>query len=160
MIEPRLTEKPILYLASPLFSAAERSFNTFLKQALRQYFEVYLPQEDGALMPTLLDSGHSIDQACQIVFKNDMNAIRQADMVLIVLDGRAVDEGAAFELGAAYVLGKLCVGLQTDFRRLAPFGNNPMLSGALTKVYVDVESLLAEASALARSAALRSSSTI
>jgi nucleoside 2-deoxyribosyltransferase len=151
MIKSQLKNKPVLYLAAPLFSAAERSFNTFLKQSLEQYFSVYLPQEDGALMPSLLDSGHSTAQACQIVFKNDMNAIRQSELLLIVLDGRSIDEGACFELGAAYVLGKLCIGLQTDFRRLAPFGNNPMLSGALSKVYPDVESLLVDAGMLAKS---------
>lgn len=149
MISARLSTMPMLYLAGPLFSTAERSFNAFLKNELSRYFDVYLPQEDGALMPSLLASGHSQNQASQVVFKNDINAIRQADIVLVVLDGRAVDEGASFELGAAYILGKPCIGLQTDFRRLAPFGNNPMLSGALAKIYPDVDSLMMEAIHLA-----------
>lgn len=152
MIKARLSDKPVLYLAGPLFSAAERSFNAFLKQALSQYFDVYLPQEDGALMPSLLESGYTANQASQIIFKNDMHAIRQSDLMLIVLDGRTVDEGASFELGAAYMLGKICIGLQTDFRRLAPFGNNPMLTGALTSVYLDIETLISQAAALAVSA--------
>ena len=147
----KLSTKPQMYLAGPLFSAAERSFNGFLKQALSSYFEIYLPQEDGALMPSLLENGYSVNQACQIVYKNDINAIKQSSVLLIILDGRAVDEGASFELGVAHTMGKLCVGLQTDFRRLAPFGNNPMLTGALAKIYLDVESLVRDAGAIAKS---------
>ena len=134
--------KSPLYLAGPLFSAAERSFNSFLKHRLSNYFDVYLPQEDGALMPILLDSGMTPSQASNVVFKNDLNAIRQCHVLLILMDGRSVDEGACFELGVAYSLGKTCVGLQTDFRRLALFGNNPMLTGALSNVFVDVDQLI------------------
>lgn len=133
---------PSLYFAGPLFSAGERSYNTFLKQQISEYFDVYLPQEDGVLMPDLLDSGMSAGDATGVVFLNDMNAIKRAEVVLILLDGRAVDEGAAFELGIAFALGKRCVGLQTDFRRLAPFGNNPMLTGALSCVFGSVDEMV------------------
>lgn len=140
MTSPALPLK--LYLAAPLFSVAERSFNSFLSESLRRHCDVYLPQEDGALMPTLLESGHSVAHASKIVFKNDLNAIRQCDILLIVMDGRAIDEGACLELGIAYALGKKCIGLQTDFRRLASFGNNPMIEGALDCVYENIDSLL------------------
>lgn len=93
-------------------------------------------------MPTLLESGHSVSHANKIVFKNDLNAIQQSDLLLIVMDGRAIDEGACLELGIAYALGKKCIGLQTDFRRLASFGNNPMIEGALDCVYANIDSLL------------------
>lgn len=133
---------PYLYFAGPLFSAAERSYNAFLKHQLSQYFEVYLPQEDGALMPDLLKSGMSTAQASKVVFSNDINAIKRSDIFLILLDGRTVDEGAALELGVAHAIGKRCIGLQTDFRRLAPFGNNPMIVGALDCVFGSGEELM------------------
>lgn len=85
----------------------------------------------------------SVEQASSVIFKNDVNAVRQCDILLILLDGRAVDEGAAFELGLAYQTGKLCIGLQTDFRRLAPFGNNPMLTGAIQEIFTKPEEVLA-----------------
>lgn len=135
-------ERPRIYVAGPLFSAAERSFNLFLKQQLSDFFTVYLPQEDGALMPDLIQSGLDPLRAAELVFSTDLEAIREAIVVLILLDGRSVDEGASFELGVAYALGKRCIGLQTDFRRLAPFGNNPMLVGALERVFESTETLL------------------
>jgi len=69
-------------------------------------------------------------------------AIRNCDLLVIVLDGRSVDEGAAFELGYAYAIGKPCYGLQTDPRRLLPFGNNPMLQHALKAVVSNVRDLM------------------
>jgi nucleoside 2-deoxyribosyltransferase len=61
---------------------------------------------------------------------------------LIILDGRAIDEGAAFELGFATAFGKLCVGLQTDPRRLIASRNNPMIDCALQHIFEDAPSLL------------------
>jgi nucleoside 2-deoxyribosyltransferase len=104
---------------------------------------VYLPQEDGLLISDLLNSGMTPEHASSVIFKNDVNAIRQCDILLILLDGRAVDEGAAFELGLAYQMGKTCIGLQTDFRRLAPFGSNPMLSGAIDTIFSKPADLVA-----------------
>lgn len=137
------SKKTVLYLAAPLFSAAERSFNRQLKDALSDYFEVFLPQEDGALMPELLAKGASVKEASNAVFGMDVRAVKRCDAMLVVLDGRSIDEGAAFELGLAFALGKYCVGLQTDFRRLAPFGNNPMIDGALSKVFTTPDELVA-----------------
>jgi nucleoside 2-deoxyribosyltransferase len=132
---------PLVYVAAPLFSDAERSYNIFLKHLLEEYCRVYLPQEDGFLMSDLLASGLSAQDASKSVFDNDIEALKKCDVLLIVLDGRAVDEGAALELGYAYALGKTCVSLQTDFRRLAPFGNNPMIVGAANTAFLNTEEL-------------------
>jgi nucleoside 2-deoxyribosyltransferase len=119
-----------LYLAAPLFSEAERKFNREVKQALSADCEVFLPQEDGLLMTEIIEAGAAPAAAAARVFKMDLDAVQRADLVLIVLDGRSVDEGAAFELGYGYALGKACIALQTDPRRLLPFGNNPMIEQA------------------------------
>jgi nucleoside 2-deoxyribosyltransferase len=76
-----------------------------------------------------------------MVFEEDDRMIRQCDILLIVLDGRTVDEGAAFELGLAYGLGKDCYGIQTDVRRLLPYGNNPMIRYPLTEVFGSLAAL-------------------
>ena len=57
--------------------------------------------------------------------------MREADALFLLFDGSVVDEGAAFELGYAVALGKHCVGLHTDPRRLMPLGNNPMIQVSL-----------------------------
>ena len=135
--------RPVVYMAGPLFNEAERSYNVYLKHLLEEYCDVYLPQQDGFLMDDLVSSGMSPHQACSTVFKNDINAVNRCDLLLILLDGRSVDEGAAVELGYAFALGKACVSLQTDFRRLAPFGNNPMITGAIGQAFTKVDDLMA-----------------
>jgi nucleoside 2-deoxyribosyltransferase len=67
-------------------------------------------------------------------------------VLLIVLDGRTVNEGASFELGVAYALEKTCLGLQTDPRRLLPIGNNPMIDAALSQVFASIHELICWAS--------------
>jgi nucleoside 2-deoxyribosyltransferase len=105
------------------------------------WFDVYLPQKDGQLFTELVAAGKSVDSARRTIFEEDLAAIRRADIVLVVLDGRTVDEGASFELGFAYAIGKVCVGLQTDSRRLLPLGNNPMVESALQRVFASADEL-------------------
>lgn len=131
-----------LYIAGPLFSEAELGFNRTIRDLLREHFEVYLPQEDGGLLVDMLKRGVTIERAQRFIFSCDIEAIKRSDYLLIILDGRTVDEGASFELGFAYALGKKCVGYQTDPRRLLPTGNNPMLQCALDRVLTSRSELL------------------
>jgi nucleoside 2-deoxyribosyltransferase len=130
-----------IYLAAPLFSEAELRFNIQVKEILDSYFEVYLPQEDGGLMVDMIKQGMSPTSAARKVFDSDIKAIQHCDILVIILDGRSVDEGAAFELGYALAIGKICIGLQTDIRTLLPYGNNPMLSGALNFILKSIDEL-------------------
>jgi nucleoside 2-deoxyribosyltransferase len=133
--------KKRLYLAGPLFSQAEREYNRILKKSLSPYFDVFLPQENGGLFVNLVAGGMAINHAAKRIFNCDIEAIEASDVLLIVLDGRAIDEGAAFELGVAFARGKKCVALQTDIRRLLPIGNNPMIDCAVESVFENIESL-------------------
>lgn len=135
--------KPLLYFAAPLFSRAELAFNQQIARQLEPFFDVYLPQEDGGLMVEMMQRGMDAQRAGQAVFNLDVLALKKCDVLLITLDGRAVDEGAAFELGFAYALGKPCYGFQTDPRRLLPSGNNPMVESPLRCVFKCVDELLA-----------------
>lgn len=131
--------KPRLYFAAPLFNTAELTFNAELKARFSRWFDVYLPQEDGGLIVDMVANGVPREAATRRVFSMDTTAVQRCDVLLIVLDGRAVDEGACFELGYAFALGKLCVGLQTDVRRLLPSGNNPMLEAACFHIFESLE---------------------
>lgn len=137
-----LGERKIIYLAGPLFSEAERSFNTKLKRLLEQFVDVYLPQEDGGLLVEMIAEGISAELAKRKVFHGDMMALQDSDAFIIILDGRSVDEGAAFELGCAYTFGKPCYGLKTDPRQLLQVGDNPMIHVALKEVFSDVSQLV------------------
>jgi nucleoside 2-deoxyribosyltransferase len=102
-----------------------------MRDSLSEFCDVYLPQEDGALLMDLIASGKSIVEASEIVFARDLAAIERCDVLLLNMDGRIVDEGACFELGYAYSRGKICIGVKTDVRSLLPVGDNPMIECAL-----------------------------
>ena len=140
--ESRRTARRRVYLAGPLFSDAERTFNSLVTQGLEEWADVYLPQRDGGLMSEMVKEGVASDVAACRVFRCDMGAIREADYLIAILDGRAIDEGVAFELGVGFCHSKRCIGLQTDSRRLAAWGNNPMITGALEMVFHSVDDLM------------------
>lgn len=139
----------MIYLAGPLFSAAERAFNAELTAALESLgFEVYLPQRDGAEAKRPPESSVSRQQRRQDIFELDRDMIERCDIFLFVLDGRIPDEGACVELGIAYahrrVTGKrrLLVGLQTDSWRFTESTLNPMISVPLDRVVASIDELL------------------
>jgi len=142
IIDNQRCHRPQVYLAAPLFSDAERTFNVRVVDLLEEFMEVYLPQRDGGLISEMVAAGVPSTIAARRVFRRDMEAIKQADYMIAILDGRAIDEGVAFELGIAFSQVKLCVGLQTDSRRLAAWGNNPMIMGALETVFMSVDDLM------------------
>ena len=94
------------------------------------------------MLSDLLARDVAAHDAVTAVFQCDVDAVRACEGLLIVLDGRAIDEGAAFELGVAFSANKTCEGLQTDPRRLFAIGNNPMLTGALSLVATDLDALI------------------
>jgi nucleoside 2-deoxyribosyltransferase len=133
--------KPRCYLAAPLFSDAERTFNEALAHVLERTLTVFLPQRDGQLLRDLLDAGEPLESARQRVFLADTAAIRRSDVIVAVLDGPALDDGVAFELGFARALDKNCIGLATDSRRSAPYFQNPMWQESLSEVFPSVSEL-------------------
>lgn len=123
-----------IYLAGPLFCAAERDYNLKLKDALAlDGYELVLPQENGITINggKMLTNPDYRDAAIMMIFQSDLEMLESCDAVLINLDGRAPDEGACVEIGYAYAKGKECFGLKTDVRT-AEFGtDNMMISGVL-----------------------------
>ena len=121
----RTGPKPLLYLASPLFTPSERAFNVHIDALLHRHFKTFLPQRDGHLIPGAHLTARSYQEMSRKVFSADVRAIAQADVLLAILDGRTIDEGVAFELGLAFALGKTTVGFRSDARVLLPWGSIP-----------------------------------
>jgi nucleoside 2-deoxyribosyltransferase len=94
-----------MYLAGPLFSAAERNFNHELTRLLRNKgHEVWLPQEFEQRTMT-----------AKQIFAKDVEGIDWAEVVVANMDGPDPDSGTCWECGYAY--GKKPVVLfRTDFR--------------------------------------------
>ena len=100
-----------VYLAGPLFSEAERTYNLAIHDLLESHlFDVYLPQEVGDTSHTRCREEH------RAIFAQHLAALQDVDLVVAVVDGADADSGTSWEMGYAYALGKRVVALRTDFR--------------------------------------------
>ncbi|KLK88649.1 nucleoside 2-deoxyribosyltransferase [Methanoculleus sediminis] len=100
-----------VYLAAPLFSEAEQTYNLALRELLEAHlFDVYLPQEVGDTSHTRCREEH------RDIFAQHTAALRDVDTVVAVIDGADADSGTSWEMGYAHALGKKVVALRTDFR--------------------------------------------
>jgi nucleoside 2-deoxyribosyltransferase len=144
------SSSPLLYLAGPLFSKAERRFNLRLTWRLEASgFRVFLPQRDGVDRKTPPFDAMPPERRRRAMFRLDRQKILDCEVFVIVLDGRVPDEGACVELGMAHCqrhlqgVGKLLVGLHTD-ARAAFIGSRltPMVRVALDHIVDDEEALV------------------
>lgn len=119
-----------IYLAGPLFTAAEREWNERLAEELRaKGCKVVLPQAEAEAFI----GPQGFDFAA--VFASCLEHIRVADAVVAIFDGTDVDSGTAFECGYAYATGKPIVGARTDLRSGGEEnGVNAMLSRCCVRV--------------------------
>jgi nucleoside 2-deoxyribosyltransferase len=139
-----------VFIAAPLFSQAEREFNLKIDQVLRSAgFETVLPQRDiGDLWEHFKKHG---EEAYRDVYLRDLEAIKNSDVVVAVLDGNDVDSGVAFELGYARALGKPIIGIKTDVRKFAEGEEvNNMIAQSLAGIVRDPSELPAELRRLRR----------
>jgi nucleoside 2-deoxyribosyltransferase len=94
-----------IYLAGPLFTAAERAFNRRLRDLLEKYgHEVWLPQEH-----------EPRSQAARDIFLTDIEGLDSSDVVVANMDGPDPDSGTCWECGYAYKKKPIVV-YRTDFR--------------------------------------------
>jgi nucleoside 2-deoxyribosyltransferase/predicted secreted protein len=101
-----------IYLAAPLFSTAERTYNATLADLLKQHlFEVFLPQEAGD------DTDMRMKAEQARIFSKNKSDLISADIVVAVIDGADADSGTAWEMGYAYAHNKPVIAVRTDFRR-------------------------------------------
>jgi nucleoside 2-deoxyribosyltransferase len=51
------------------------------------------------------------------IFKANLQALDECDLMVAILDGPQVDDGTAWEIGYFFSQGKSVLGIRTDFRR-------------------------------------------
>lgn len=94
-----------IYLAGPLFTAAERAFNARLRDLLEAAgYEVWLPQER-----------EPREKSASAIFEMDVEGIKRSDVVVANMDGADPDSGTCWECGYAYGKKKIVL-YRTDFR--------------------------------------------
>jgi nucleoside 2-deoxyribosyltransferase/predicted secreted protein len=127
-----------VYLAAPLFSAAERSFNASVARTLKEHlFAVHLPQEAGDDS----DTRGAREQAR--LFAANREALEESDFIVAIIDGADADSGTAWEMGYAYARGRPVIALRTDFRRVGHHEHVNLMLEQSAKVVGSVEEVLA-----------------
>ena len=128
-----------VFIAAPLFSEAERYFNSKMAKRLRDRgFEVWLAQES-----PFIHEGTSKEK--EKIYEEDISALKACDVIVAVLDGAEVDSGVAFEMGYAVAIGKPVVGLKTDHRAFSKVEDiNLMLEMPLIKLCSSIDDVITE----------------
>lgn len=101
-----------LYLAGPLFTLAERTYNKELARYFRDLgYKVFNPQEH-----------EPREFSTAAIFKSDADGLAESDMVVACMDGPDPDSGTAWEMGYAYAMGIPVLAYRTDFRGVGEAG--------------------------------------
>lgn len=118
-----------IFLAGPLFTAAEREFNRALcVELVAAEHEVWLPQEN-----------EPREAGAAAIFKKDLEGINWAQAVIANMDGPDPDSGTCWECGYAFAKKKPVIAFRTDIRHAedAAIGRfNLMIEKSATKVVV------------------------
>lgn len=113
-----------VYLAGPLFTPAERAALEEIAAICAELgFTTYLPHRDGGLL-------RQDRQNLQEVFAQDLQALREAAVVVAVLTGPDIDSGTAWEIGYAHCADKHIIAICQDFRIRDVAHLNPMIAGS------------------------------
>ena len=117
-----------IYLAGPLFTAAECAFNTKLAELITAGgHTVWLPQDN-----------EPREKSAVAIFEKDVEGINWAHVVVANMDGPDPDSGTCWECGYAYAKKKPVFNFRTDFRAsdeasIAPY--NLMMYVSATDVF-------------------------
>ncbi len=126
-----------VFLAAPLFSEAEREFNSKIAEKLRgKGFEVWLAQE-----APFIEKGTHKEK--RMIYEGDVLALKRSDVLVAILDGAGVDSGVAYEMGFAKALGKPIIGFKTDYRTFSRMEEvNLMLEVSVIKVCTSMSKVI------------------
>jgi len=98
-----------IYLSGPIFSAAEIAWAGRLSALLGarlENTEIIWPHE---IVPEGTEPEH--------IFRANLQALNQCDLMVAILDGPQVDDGTSWEIGYFFSQGKKILGIRTDFRQ-------------------------------------------
>ena len=92
------------YIAGPLFNQGERWFDEQIEAcAVRAGFETFLPHRDNK-------EAQQDERSLDAIFRGDLRGLDKATVVIANLNGSAIDDGTAWEIGYAFAKGKHLVG--------------------------------------------------
>jgi len=101
-------ENRMAYIAGPLFDEGERWWvEQVEKTVIAEGFRTFLPHRDNPA---------KTPETVRVIFENNRDGIKRADLIVANLNGVTTDDGTAWELGYAAALGTPSIGVYTDWR--------------------------------------------
>ena len=120
-----------IYFSAPLFTQMERRWNRQVAAGIEKSIAgayVILPQD------FKFDDAYNSARTFPHLFEACVDGVREADVMVAVIDGPDVDSGVALEMGIAYERGIPIVGVRTDFRESQDRGVNLVIAGVCTEM--------------------------
>lgn len=123
-----------IYMAGAFFCPETKSrIDSYAAGFRRLGYDVFVPQEH--TVPNAWEM--SQEDWAKEVFKMDIAAIQDCDMVFVVYDGLYSDSGTAWEIGYAYALGKnIQISINNDVKDMSIM---PFASARVIENYVNIK---------------------
>ena len=129
-----------IYIAGPLFNAHERSYLELIASELEgSGYKCFLPHRDqsGIVEPEL--EGTNMSQATKDkIFNADLTALKDADLIVVLVTGQDIDSGTAAEIGFTYANGKPIITITAYERRF----RNLFVDGMITQSVDSIEDVV------------------
>jgi nucleoside 2-deoxyribosyltransferase len=102
------------FVANPLIfhPGTTEWYKNVLNPVIEKYADVVMQPTT----PTKLTDDMTNEQKSKVIFDGNVDRLRHSDFLIVVIDGVQTDDGTAWELGAAWAMGKPAIAVRFDAR--------------------------------------------
>ena len=129
-----------IYIAGPLFNTHEKGYLEKIAIELESNeFECFLPHRDQKdITVEELKQLNMSNATKEIIFNNDLNALKTSDLTVALLTGQDIDSGTAAEIGFSYANKKPIIAITASERRF----RNLFVEGMIDKTIDEIDILV------------------
>ena len=129
-----------IYIAGPLFNTHEKGYLEKIAIELESNeFECFLPHRDQKdITEEELKQLNMSNATKEIIFNNDLNALKASDLTVALLTGQDIDSGTAAEIGFSYANKKPIIAITASERRF----RNLFVEGMINKTIDEIDILV------------------
>ena len=131
-----------IYIAGPLFNKHEQMYLEDIAKVLEgNGYDCFLPHRDQTGIDESELKGTDMSQETKDrIFKNDLDALEDADLTVALLTGQDIDSGTSAEIGHTYAKQKHVIAINANERRY----RNLFVEGMLTVTVNNKDELILE----------------
>ena len=131
-----------IYIAGPLFNKHEQTYlEEIAKELEGNGYDCFLPHRDQTGIDESELEGTDMSQETKDrIFRNDLNALEDADLTVALLTGQDIDSGTSAEIGHTFANQKPVIAINAYERRY----RNLFVEGMLTVTVNDIGEIIPE----------------